>query len=242
MDPLKRRLRPTPFKLAYKRKFHPTYQNTHTFYTSVKMKKGIQMVDHKADNVHHVLYKKALDYLKQSINAVDVGCRDGEFTRYLAWSFKHVYCFDYRKRIQFAMNIDLFTNQVTHYTCALGETIHTESVSGRGNLRAVKGNQANRYARETAKVYTLDQFNLKDINLIKVDVDGMDEEVLRGAEQTISKYEPIIIVEEIESQGVKNHNAIGYLTQLGYKVAYLHQKLDSIHKDYIMVPKHYNTA
>ncbi len=240
MDPLKRELRPTHFKLAHKRIFDPVYQNTHTFYCSVKMQKGVQLIDYKADNVHHILYKKALNFVKEPINAVDVGCRDGEFTRYLTWNFKHVYCFDYRKRIQFAMNIDINKNKVTHYTCALGQHIATEYASGRGNFRSKEVDP--RWINKQQKIYTLDQFNLSDINIIKVDVDGMDEEVLRGAEGTISKYEPIIIVEEIESQGIKNHDAVGYLTKLGYKVAYLHQKTNSIHKDYIMVPKHYNIA
>ena len=231
---------PTNFKLAYQSKFDPAYQNTHIFYCSAKMKTGVQMVDYKADNGYHVLYKKALNFIKQSINAVDIGCRDGEFTRYLTWKFKHVYCFDYRKRIQFPMNIDITKNNVTHYTCALGEQMATEYASGRGNFRSVEVDP--RWINQQRKIYTLDQFNLSDINLIKVDVDGMDEEVLRGAEQTISKCEPIIIVEEIESQGIKNHDAVGYLTKLGYKVAYVDQKTNSIHKDYIMVPKHYNIA
>jgi len=233
-----RKLRPTPFKLIYKKKFHPVYQNTHTFHCAVKMMKGIQMVDYKENNIHHVLYKQAIKHVNHKVNAVDVGCRDGEFTRYLTWNFDHVYCFDYRKRIQFAMNIDLSKNQVTHYTCGLGKEASTEPASGRGNLRATKGNQDERYARETVNIYPLDYFQLQNINLIKVDVDGMDEEVIKGALDTIKKFMPVIIIEEIVADnGKPNHNGINFLKSLDYDIAYLHHKPNSIHKDYVLTPK-----
>jgi len=37
-------------------------------------------------------------YIKSFRNAVDIGCRDGEYTRYLQEHFKHVYGFDPRFR------------------------------------------------------------------------------------------------------------------------------------------------
>jgi FkbM family methyltransferase len=180
------------------------------------------------------LYEKALEYVHDRINAVDVGCRDGEFTRYLSWSFDHVHAFDYRRRIYFAMNIDITKNKVTHYTCALGEHIATEYASGRGNFRSTKVDP--RWKNKQQKIYTLDYFDLKDINLIKIDVDGMDGEVIKGAIETIQKYKPVIIIEEISStDGMPNHDGVAVLEKLGYKIAYVH-KSDRIHKDYVMVP------
>ena len=224
------------------KQFNPEYEKTNTFYADIKMVKGIQVVDHGANNVHLTLYKKALQFLDNKVNAVDVGCRDGEFTRYLTWSFDHVYCFDYRKRIRFAMNINIADNKVSHWTCALGDSIKTEYASGRGNFRSKTVDPRWKH-KQQQKIYTLDHFKLQDVNLIKVDVDGMDEEVIKGAINTIKKYMPVIIIEELDSaDGTPNHNGVAELEKLGYKVAYLHRGSSIIHKDYIMVPKHYITA
>jgi hypothetical protein len=40
----------------------------------------------------------SLPFITEKRNAIDVGCRDGEYTRYLHKDFNHVFCFDYRRR------------------------------------------------------------------------------------------------------------------------------------------------
>lgn len=214
--------------------FNPEHENTDIFYTDVKMCQEIKVVDHGPKNAHRILYEKALEYVEDQINAVDVGCRDGEFTRYLSWSFDHVHAFDYRRRIYFAMNIDITKNQVTHYTCALGEHIATEYASGRGNFRSNKVDP--RWKNQQQKVYTLDYFNFKDVNLIKIDVDGMDGEVVKGGMDTIKRCKPVIIIEEISpTDGMPNHDGVALLQNIGYNVVYTH-KSGRIHKDHVMVP------
>ena len=132
------------------------------------------------------------------------------------------------------MNIDITKNTVTHYTCALGDKINVEYASGRGNFRSATRDP--RWTNKQQKIYTLDYFDFKDINLIKIDVDGMDGEVIKGAIETIQKYRPVIIIEEIMSDdGTPNHDGVAVLEKLGYKIAYVH-KSDRIHKDYVMVP------
>ena len=65
----------------------------------------------------------------------------------------------------------------------------------------------------------------------------MDEDVVRGAEQTISCYNPVIIIEEIVADnGLPNHNGIEYIKSLGYKVAHLQCDSFPMHKDYILIP------
>jgi hypothetical protein len=65
------------------------------------------------------------------------------------------------------------------------------------------------------QTYPLDAFQLENVGLIKIDVDGMDEEVCVGAEQTIENYSPIIIVEQIDDE----HDAVGRLKRRhGYQL------------------------
>jgi hypothetical protein len=62
-------------------------QHSHEFYVPVKGIKKRLLSNLGVTNIHYVLYTRCLNYLNRKINAVDVGCRDGEFTRYLTWGF-----------------------------------------------------------------------------------------------------------------------------------------------------------
>ena len=58
-------------------------------------------------------------YVKQWRNAVDIGCRDGEYARYLQHHFEHTYCFDNRLRHRFPYNVA--KGKTTHFHTALGK-------------------------------------------------------------------------------------------------------------------------
>jgi len=235
MNPNKREVTPTLFSSKHSKKFTKDMKYTHVFYIKQKMKRKVRPTDYSENTPNYLIYKEAIKYVDKKINAVDVGCRDGEFTRYLTWSFNHVYCFDYRKRKQFAMNIDVTGKQVTHYQYPLGKDLHLEAPSGRGNFRNPVLDILYVDTPEI-NVYPLDYFKLKDVNLIKIDVDGMDKEVVQGAVETINKYKPVIIIEEvIMDGGILNHNGVEYIKSLGYKTVHIHES-HPVHKDYILIP------
>ena len=238
MDPKKRKLQKTVFPLKYSKQFNPALEYTHTFHTFISKFKKLNednkehLITYPEDNVHNTLYHEAIKYTDREINAIDVGCRDGEFTRYLTWNFNHVYCYDYRYRVQFPMNINL--SKVTHYQCAVGKEISQEYASGRGELRnSVKDQKW--INKDSIRIYPLDYFKLKDINLIKVDVDGMDKEVIEGAVEIIKKCKPVIVIEEIILEdGTINHTGVEFIKSLGYKTVHIKQRNPN-HKDYILV-------
>jgi FkbM family methyltransferase len=71
---------------------------------------------------------------------------------------------------------------------------------------------------------TIDDFCLNQkierLDLIKIDVDSYDYEVLLGAEKTLKKYDPYVIVELNQALLLRNHNpqeAIELMNDLGYK-------------------------
>lgn len=124
-------------------------------------------------------------------NAIDIGCRDGEYTRYLHAVFNHTYCFDYRFRKLFTKNVDL--SRVTHFTTGLGEEIKTIKASGGGSMESEGKRPKSQWV--DYKIFTLDSFNLVDIDYLKIDVDGYEERVLKGSVNTIKKYSPLIVLE-----------------------------------------------
>ena len=133
----------------------------------------------------------SLPYITRKRNAVDIGCRDGEYTRYLHKEFNHVFCFDYRKRRLFSNNVDL--KKVTHFTCALGDEHKIIKASGAGSITAGKIPYEKWFDEQ---LYTLDEFALSDIDYIKIDVDGYEVNVLKGARDTIQTYLPLLIIEQ----------------------------------------------
>jgi len=133
----------------------------------------------------------SLPFIMSKRNAIDVGCRDGEYTRYIHKDFEHVYCFDYRRRKLFHKNVDL--SKITHFKCALGEGHKIIKVSGGGSMTSGKIPQEKWYDEQ---LYTIDEFNFSDIDYIKIDVDGYELNVLQGAVNTIKKYNPLLIVEQ----------------------------------------------
>lgn len=133
---------------------------------------------------HHCkqTYVLSKPYIKNYRNAIDIGCRDGEFSRYLQHDFEHVFCFDQRCRKFFPYNVA--QDKVTHFHCAVGQ----ESEKMRFRLRA-KIHPSQIY-------YAIDDFDFENIDYIKIDCDGGDWDVLVGATETIKKHKPLLIVED----------------------------------------------
>lgn len=50
---------------------------------------------------------------------------------------------------------------------------------------------------------TLDSYDFKDVDIIKIDVEGHEFDVVRGAEQTILKYQPVVQLEMVEHQPIR---------------------------------------
>ena len=144
-------------------------------------------------------------------NAVDVGCRDGEYTRYLHKHFNHTYCFDYRTRKLFPRNVDL--TKVSHFCCGLGEENKIIKVSGSGSMTSERGRRKEDWIDE--EIFTLDQFELPDVDYLKIDVDGFELRVLQGSVETIKKYKPIVVLEAEDD----DRTGIDFMeNQLNYKI------------------------
>lgn len=150
-------------------------------------------------------------FIRSFRNAVDIGCRDGEFTRYLHLDFEHVYAFDPRLKSRFCFNVDL--GKVTHFKCALGDEVGEIEMFGGGH------SQPGDLPPRTAQVFTLDMFDLQDVDYIKIDVEGFERKVLLGAARTIERDSPLIVIEQNEAvlDGDYRYSAKVYLESIGYR-------------------------
>ena len=80
---------------------------------------------------------------------------------------------------------------------------------------------------DSVDVITLDDFimmnNISKIDVIKIDAEGLDYEILKGAQQTIINFKPIIFCEY--NNFYLNHNSkaefIIYLERNGYELRFI---------------------
>lgn len=69
---------------------------------------------------------------------------------------------------------------------------------------------------EAVPVIPLDSENIPEVHLLKVDVEGMEASVLKGAEKLIAKHKPVLYLENDRRE--KSSHLIGKILELGYKI------------------------
>jgi len=169
---------------------------------------------------------------------IDVGGHIGLWSYNFAHWFKWVEAFEpvLEHRECFAKNVPpTVLDNVNLHPFALGEKP--------GSVRMITGPASSGDTRvdtshisNTALVdmRTLDSFGFADVDAIKVDCEGFEEFVLRGAEKTLITWRPTICVEQKRSMatrfGLAPLGAVKYLVGLGYRTQ------QEISGDFIMVP------
>lgn len=188
---------------------------------------------HSGDGVkefprHHCkkTFYTSFPFIKSFRNALDIGCRDGEYSRYLQHYFSHTYSFDSRIRRTFPYNVDL--QKTTHFNCAVGDERTTIKMYGGTH----DPSHALGYEIEC---HTIDSFNFSDVDYIKIDVEGYEKKVILGALKTIEKHRPLIVVEQnaVTLPGEAPFAAKNLLESLGYE----HVATCDRGWDYVMAPK-----
>ncbi len=165
-------------------------------------------------------------YLNKDSIVLDIGANIGNHTLY--WNkiskVKKVYAFepvdDTYKILQ--KNIELnevIPNSISINHVGLGDQIGKASVYGVYDLQNIGGTLIKMDDSGDFNVTTLDtfieeNFTENKIDLIKIDVEGFEYQVLVGAKDTLTKYNPIIIIESFNDK-FKKVNSL--LNKYGYE-------------------------
>lgn len=152
--------------------------------------------------------------------AVDVGGHVGLWAFNLAHKFKTVQAFEpvAAHRECFASNVFGYFDNVVLHPFALGAT------EGMVSILSSPTNSGDSRVNGPGEIpmRTLDSFGLADVDLMKIDCEGSELFVLQGAEETIARCKPVVIVEQKEGRaqeyGLGERDALPFLQSLGYKV------------------------
>lgn len=172
----------------------------------------------------------AISFTKGRTLAVQAGGNVGVWASHLAKSFATVVTVEPDATNYECLKRNVPTN-VEHYRAGFGET---EGLLG---LTNVSGNAGAHYlgSGDDISILAIDSLALEACDLICLDVEGSEPAALKGAEETIRKYRPVILFEEKglseRYYGIKRGTAQAYLEGLGYKVVH------RVRADVIMVPK-----
>ena len=163
----------------------------------------------------------AMELCKQHRTAIDVGGHVGLWSFNLGHRFKVVHAFEpvVAHRECFAKNVADPVADVYLHPCALGEregrvSIRTEPTSS-GDSRVDGAGDI--------PMRRLDEFGFTDVDLVKVDCEGYELFVLRGAEEILARQKPVVMVEQkpghAQKFGLGERDAVTYLESMGYRVA-----------------------
>lgn len=146
--------------------------------------------------------------LKPDSNIVDVGCHKGSFINYAAWLSPHGHHYGIEPlpdKFQY-LEEHVFPNCTVINKAAsfeTGTTVFQHVVSN----PAYSGLRRRRYDKPNENVQSIEvQTDLLDnivpkelpIDFIKIDVEGAELWVLRGAEEILRKYKPMVVFEHGE--------------------------------------------
>ena len=81
-------------------------------------------------------------------------------------------------------------NKFTYHVCGIGEKEGTAFTTS-NKVGRIKDN-----GNVTVPMATIDSFNFENVTFIKYDIEGYELKALKGSEQTIKKYNPVVVIEQ----------------------------------------------
>ena len=181
----------------------------------------------------------AMTYLKRKRTFVDVGAHIGHFTYNALDKFKDIVAFEPRpvnfECLQQNINkrVDKMRKKprsVRLFLAAVGDVqMHkprawfTDPSNGK-NSGAWEISLEDNGGQELATDFlTIDALQLKDCDLIKIDTQGWESRVLKGAQKTIEDCKPVLIV-ELVNNNAENEPLLHEVRGMGYNLLAIVQK------------------
>jgi FkbM family methyltransferase len=170
--------------------------------------------------------------------ALDIGANIGNHSIFFAKTFKQVYAFEPNPVTYEVLKIN--SNYAAEHNNVIPVNFGLSDIEGSlpfyinpsniGGSTIIDGNNPHIKNSTQINVKTLDTLNeLKDVSLalIKIDVEGHELNVLKGAKKTISREMPAILFEQGIAEIIDGSSpVIDYLDELGYEFFEIKKNFD----------------
>ncbi|MDD7804229.1 MAG: FkbM family methyltransferase [Endozoicomonas sp. (ex Botrylloides leachii)] len=197
-------------------------------------------------NIHGLYEKEYLADLKNLLSvigidtanstAIDIGANIGNHAIEFSSYFNKVICFEPNPRTfdvleanaKQVKNID-----VNNWGCASSQQYLKlqEDFNNIGGSHVSMEIEGKNYAEILVKPLDESIDSMSAVSLIKIDVEGMEIEALKGADKVISKFHPVICLEQHQSefsQNIHETESIAWLRSKGYRIFSLCQPKSKI--------------
>lgn len=157
--------------------------------------------------------------------SLDVGANKGIWSDVLRRLSPEVHAFEPNPKIFPILQAGAAKNVVTHSIALSDQTGSAEfriprnrkgNYSNQGGSLSI-AKVADNYGRVAVDAVKLDDLDIKGVGFIKIDVEGFELQVLKGAEETVRRDRPVMII-EIEEKHMKRplDEAISEIENYGY--------------------------
>ena len=162
---------------------------------------------------------------KPNITAIDVGSCEGLWSINLADHFDEVHAFEPMPDVLEISKQWLPKNVITHnYALSNVETSyemiyfdHNIGMTMKTGDEFIMNHMKNSPSKTfTAQTRTLDSFNFENVGFIKIDAEGEDENVLKGAEQTLERCKPLILIDSENRYDIPNYKWYAMIRNKNY--------------------------
>ena len=190
--------------------------------------KGLFEEEHLED-LNHLLINLDIDVSNST--AIDIGSNIGNHAIEFAKYFKKVICYEPNPRAY-----DLLATNTKHlknvevFNWGIGSK--EEYLQLQENINNIGGSSA-KYQIDEKNIVNIeikpldnDFDSLKKVMLLKIDVEGMEIDVLKGAEKIITKFYPLICFEQHKTDFLKSFHeteVIDWLREKDYKIYAIHK-------------------
>ena len=158
----------------------------------------------------------ALPHVNQFRTYIDIGAHNGDTCIDLVDTFQRVYAFEPNPE-----SIKAIPDTIKKFPFALGnkkeELVLTIPDNGYNNNKhgSIVRHQSG-IRQYSVSVKTLDGFEFKEVDLIKIDVEGMELQVLEGSMQTLMKWRPVVLFENKRSR--YNKKLVDFFNEISYTI------------------------
>lgn len=155
--------------------------------------------------------RRSLQFVKEKVVALDIGANIGLWSRDLCEQFDRVIAFEPVAQFRTCLLENVKKDNLEIRPWALGEEdTHVKMVVTEGNT-GHSHVDSNSVGDGDTPMYRLDSLVFDRIDYVKIDCEGYELNILRGAERTFKTFKPVVVVEQKlhEDTGITENTQFG---------------------------------